>query len=153
MLVSGVQNPSIFPDPRGQGSGGVTAACKGPPQGRLYRDTDISPLKPPRPVVDQQAKERHQVINNLPSSARWDIGNGGHQCPDMCDKFILHGLGQLLHAQCCPSKGPSGAIASYAVLQDNILATTRLKILAVGRSITFCKFILLPLTCSVSLSE
>lgn len=152
MLVSRVQNPAIFPCPRGQGSGGVTAACKGPPQGRLRHDSDISPLKPPG-SVDYQAKEKHQVIDNRLSSARWDLGNGGHQWPDICDKFILHGLGQLLHAQRSPAKGLSGAVPSYAVPCDNTQATTRLRIPAVGRPITSCKFILLPLTCSVRLSK
>jgi len=69
MLVSRVQNPAIFPCPREQGSGGVTAACKGPPQGKLHFNADILPLKPPG-SVDHQGKETHQVIDNLPSSAK-----------------------------------------------------------------------------------
>lgn len=89
-------------------------SCKGPSPGRLPCDADISPLKPPG-SADHQAKDRLQVMITCPDQQDKTLAMVGTS-DQKCDKFILHGLGWLIRAQCSPASGPSRAAASYAVL-------------------------------------
>lgn len=98
-----------------------------------------TPPKSPQ-SVDHQAKDRPQVIDNLPRSARQDTGNGGYSA-QKCDNFVLYGLGWLLRAHfTCAALPVAYQEQQLHMLFSKILwATTRLSTSAVGRPRNICK--------------